>query len=178
MMTLLVDREWYEYPLGTKAQAIMGGHWIKRKNGWQWNGNSGTFPTPGGDNSGYIILPDNGLGLIFQERYRQINTEGWTKEHDSQHKNNELAIAAKCYETPEEQRLYKSHSFFGEETKFCPVDWPWEPEWWKPCPNDRVREFVKSGALYMAANDVDGYSRYNTKINAIADKIDELRNLK
>lgn len=54
------DREWREYPVGTKARAIRGGHWYKMPNGWKWNGpngNGGTFPTPGGDASGFVILP-------------------------------------------------------------------------------------------------------------------------
>ncbi len=44
---------WSEYPTGTKAKAIMGGHWYKMENGrWKWHGpdgNGGEFPTPGGD---------------------------------------------------------------------------------------------------------------------------------
>lgn len=42
------DREWWEYPLGTKAYAIMGGYWERVDGGWKWLGGS-TFPTPGAD---------------------------------------------------------------------------------------------------------------------------------
>lgn len=45
-------REWGEYPEGTKAHAIGGGHWYRTRRGWKWNGPTGsgsTFPTPGGD---------------------------------------------------------------------------------------------------------------------------------
>jgi hypothetical protein len=43
-------------PIGTKAPAIMGGYWIRVVNGWKWwNGN--TFPRPGGDWTGELILP-------------------------------------------------------------------------------------------------------------------------
>lgn len=55
-----VDRPWGDYPIGTKAPAIMGGHWFRMERGWKWNGPSGsggTFPTPGGDNNGMVILP-------------------------------------------------------------------------------------------------------------------------
>lgn len=48
-------RPWSDYPLGTKAHAIMGGHWIKVERGWKWHCGS-TFPTPGADVS-RIELP-------------------------------------------------------------------------------------------------------------------------
>lgn len=43
-----IDREWDEYPIGTKAHAVMGGHWLKTEHGWKWCTGS-TFPRPGGD---------------------------------------------------------------------------------------------------------------------------------
>lgn len=43
-----VKLPWSEYPIGTKAKAVMGGHWIKVKLGWKWC-TGATFPTPGGD---------------------------------------------------------------------------------------------------------------------------------
>ena len=43
-------KDWHKYPLGTKAYAVMGGYWIKKKCGWSWNnGQGGCFPTPGAD---------------------------------------------------------------------------------------------------------------------------------
>lgn len=57
-----VDRPWNQYPVGTKAPAIMGGRWYRTAHGWKWNGpdgSGGTFPTPGGDNDGTVILPPN-----------------------------------------------------------------------------------------------------------------------
>ena len=44
--TQKVDRPWSEYPLGTKAFAIEGGHWLRVERGWEWHCGS-TFPTPG-----------------------------------------------------------------------------------------------------------------------------------
>lgn len=38
-----------------------------------------------------------GIELIAEERLRQVNTEGYTSEHDLQHDGGELAIAAACY---------------------------------------------------------------------------------
>ena len=40
---------WKDYPIGTKAHAISGGHWIKvESGGWKWC-TGDTFPTPGAD---------------------------------------------------------------------------------------------------------------------------------
>lgn len=41
-------KPWAEYPVGTKAYAVNGGHWEKTHYGWKWCAGS-TFPTPGGD---------------------------------------------------------------------------------------------------------------------------------
>lgn len=40
--------DWNQYPNGTKAYAINGGHWIKNNRGWKWC-TGATFPTLGGD---------------------------------------------------------------------------------------------------------------------------------
>lgn len=44
-------------PIGTKAPAIMGGHWIKVELGWKWFCGD-TFPTVGGDWDGNLIYPE------------------------------------------------------------------------------------------------------------------------
>lgn len=55
------DRDWSDYPIGTKAHAVMGGYWIKTEGGWKWNSGS-TFPTPGGDACGRCVeLPPGEL---------------------------------------------------------------------------------------------------------------------
>lgn len=38
---------------------------------------------------------------VLAERQRQKDVEGWTEEHDDQHKNHDLAHAAACYAYPE-----------------------------------------------------------------------------
>lgn len=50
------DQPLEKYPLGTKAEAIGGGYWIKVKDGWKWC-TGDTFPRPGGDWSGRVSLP-------------------------------------------------------------------------------------------------------------------------
>lgn len=80
-----------------------------------------------------------GVELIAAERRRQVEAEGWTPEHDTKHWDGELALAAACYALPE---AWRSDDI-----------WPWHPGWWKPRPDDRVRELVKAGALIAAEID-------------------------
>lgn len=82
------------------------------------------------------------LSLIEEERQRQVSEEGWTPEHDGQHVCEELATAASIYAMPKRLRLYRCDA----ESPFC---WPWM-DYWKPTPDDRIRELVKAGALIVA----------------------------
>lgn len=53
------DRNWKDYPIGTKAFAFNGGYWTKTDHGWKWHCGS-TFPTPGADAFGRcILIPEN-----------------------------------------------------------------------------------------------------------------------
>jgi len=92
------------------------------------------------------------IDLIAQERERQLNVEGWTLEHDQEHENDELSWAAVCYATPQGRRSPATRfvNMYDEEELPYPEDWPWEPESWKPTPDDRIRELVKAGALIVA----------------------------
>ncbi|HSH23959.1 MAG TPA: hypothetical protein VLA13_00260 [Massilibacterium sp.] len=85
-----------------------------------------------------------GIELIKEERLRQISEEGWTPEHDDKHAFEEMAIAASCYATPEILKDYKQG---------VPKNWPWDKEWYKPTPENRVRELTKAGALIAAEID-------------------------
>lgn len=89
----------------------------------------------------------NAIDLIKAERERQVSAEGWTPEHDDQHPRGEMAMAAASYAFPPQREPGDTH----EEAP--PDTWPWETEWWKPCPNDRLRELVKAGALLAAEID-------------------------
>lgn len=58
------DRQWHEYPVGTKAYSYNGGAWLRTERGWTWNGHTqfpgDTFRTPGADAIGRCIeLPPN-----------------------------------------------------------------------------------------------------------------------
>ena len=93
-----------------------------------------------------------GAGLIVQERQRQIEAEGWTLEWDKQnHPASQLAFAAMCYVCPYPKDKSGPTVFFKSKT--CPAMWPWDAKWWKPSPENRVRELVKVGALIAAEID-------------------------
>ena len=92
-----------------------------------------------------------GAELIAQERQRQIEEEGWTVEHDAQHSNGELVLAAMCYASTYLKDKSGPTIFFKSKT--CPAMWPWDEKWWKPSPDDRKRELVKAGALIAAEID-------------------------
>lgn len=88
-----------------------------------------------------------GIELIAEERQRQIDVEGWNAQHDGDHCYNELAFAAIAYAMPFEE------TGAGQATIKRTHFWPWEPKWWKPTPDDRVRELTKAGALIAAEID-------------------------
>lgn len=90
----------------------------------------------------------NAIQLIVAERQRQIETESWTQEHDDQHWEGAMAAAAACYALPPKTR---EQSLLGGTVLFHL--WPWDREWWKPKPRDRIRELVKAGALIVAEID-------------------------
>lgn len=92
-------------------------------------------------------MKKTGIELIAEERQRQITAEGWDAEHDSAHERGEIAMAAACYATlPDYRRVSKS--FVGR-----PEFWPFDSSWWKPTPENRIRELQKAGALIAAEID-------------------------
>jgi hypothetical protein len=82
----------------------------------------------------------NGIDLIQDERQRQILVEGFTPEHDEEHDPGDLSSAGECYLTAA-----------GPDAPLLLHLWPWAPEWWKP--KDIQRNWVRAGALFLAAAD-------------------------
>lgn len=76
---------------------------------------------------------------VIAERQRQQSVEGWIPEHDDEHCNGELAMAAVCY-------INETGTVNRNGGK--PWGWPWDASWWKP--NARRRNLVKAGALILA----------------------------
>lgn len=93
-----------------------------------------------------------GLNLIAEERQRQIEKEGWTPEHDDEHTNNELANAAATYAMDSDCRDALMNIYDCKLTGIPPT-WPWDEKWYKPTPDDRIKELVKAGALIAAEID-------------------------
>jgi hypothetical protein len=80
-----------------------------------------------------------GIERIAAERKRQIEEEGFTAEHDDCLGAGVLAAAAACYAVPS----------LAEKAWL----WPFDRSWWKPTPDNRIRELEKAGALIAAEID-------------------------
>lgn len=79
---------------------------------------------------------------VLAERARQIEGEGWTTEHDSQHGNGDMALAAACY------ALHSAGLYQVTSMAKPPEHWPWSYADWKP--RDGRRDLVRSAALVIA----------------------------
>lgn len=83
-----------------------------------------------------------GVSRIADERRRQIDAEGYTPLHDSEHEDGDIACAAAVYAAPDWARTEGV------------MDLLWPGAWaFKPTPTDRIRELVKAGALIAAEID-------------------------
>lgn len=93
---------------------------------------------------------------VTAERRRQIEREGWTPEHDDEHQQGSMALAAACYAAHTgtdcliESRVNlstKNADLFAAQ-EFVRRFWPWGREWWKP--KDRRQNLVRAAALLLA----------------------------
>lgn len=89
---------------------------------------------------------------IAAERQRQIETEGWTPEHDDVHADGgELSRAAACYAAHASafQRVTVDLTAYRTaDPARHDYGWPWSSSWWKP--STPRRDLVKAGALIVA----------------------------
>lgn len=99
-------------------------------------------------------LRHSGAERIMTERLRQLIREGWTHDHDDEHTEGELALAAVCYAYPPPRPASIKRL------------WPWDHAWWKPTLPEggaasseeekikaRMRDLEKAGALLAAEID-------------------------
>ncbi|MBR0871169.1 hypothetical protein JQ633_12425 [Bradyrhizobium tropiciagri] len=77
------------------------------------------------------------MQAVIAERFRQIDQEGWSLDHDDKHDRGELGLAG---------ATYLIHA--GTESRTVPSLWPWDGSWWKP--QGRRRDLVRAGALLVA----------------------------
>jgi hypothetical protein len=95
----------------------------------------------------------DGVGRIAAERKRQIEQEGWTPEHDGEHRCGELARAACGYAALASYQAGPRNLVDDPlQPPILPRDWPWDVSWWKPS-HDLIRNLVKAGALIAAEID-------------------------
>lgn len=82
------------------------------------------------------------LDEIGIERYRQVYEEGWTDDHDDEHKGGEMAMAAACY------AFHAANGSIRALRTGVPLSWPWSADWWKP--KTKRQDLVRAGALIVA----------------------------
>lgn len=85
-------------------------------------------------------LLSQALTDVIKERRRQVAVEGWTYEHDDQHDNGELSMAAATYAVNGAMETYGGVK--------PPWTWPFSRNWWKP-KNPRS-DLVRAAALIIA----------------------------
>lgn len=82
---------------------------------------------------------------VMAERRRQIEVEGWTPEHDDQHRRGELAGAAAAYALANAPG-YLTLGFWTDAVSRL---WPFEAKWYKPFGSEK-NNLEKSAALLLA----------------------------
>lgn len=141
----------FEKEEGKPYRYCSGSYYVRRINEDSGNTISGdltiTIPSDEDldDDGNYIgsdpeFMENTAIELISKERHRQINVEGWTTEHDADHTDNSIAMAAVCYALPYYERDIDNM-------------WPWDKKSWKPTPENRIKELIKAGALIVAEID-------------------------
>ncbi|AZB65012.1 hypothetical protein EBL87_15150 [Cereibacter sphaeroides] len=92
---------------------------------------------------------------VLSERARQISVEGWTPEHDDEHDDGQMALAA---------ATFACASTFSDDDRphIEPDFWPWDRSWLKL--TTPRRDLVKAGALILA--EIERLDRAEARANA------------
>ncbi len=85
-------------------------------------------------------MAKTGMDLIKAERIRQVQEEGWTREHDAGQNWEEIGKAGAAYALSA-----------GAYRDIAVALWPWQAHYWKP--KNPLRDLVRAGALIAAAID-------------------------
>ncbi len=95
---------------------------------------------------------DSGIGRIANERQRQIDIKGYTPEHDDEHINGEMAIAAACYAVGDDETYCEVKSIDGDGMIDVDGDaFPWPEHDTRNQP--RIDRLTIAGALIAAEID-------------------------
>lgn len=84
---------------------------------------------------------------IQSERERQKTKEGWTTEHDDEHSDAELALAAAVY-CLTAARYRDNSPIYRDNSPICQSLWPGTIEYLKP--KNPVKDLIRAGALIVA----------------------------
>jgi hypothetical protein len=84
---------------------------------------------------------------VLMERARQIEVEGYARDHDDHHVDGSLSDAAACY-LMEAGRGLVSPAAAPKLERFIRWLWPWHDGSWKP--KDRRSNLVRGAALALA----------------------------
>lgn len=101
---------------------------------------------------GVVIDPNlvgsKSLQMVTQERARQVEVLGYDDENDASYEDDVLARAAASYLM---RPIFTSpNNYVGDNMANPPKIFPFRAEFWKPHPENRLRELTKAGALVLA----------------------------
>lgn len=85
---------------------------------------------------------------VLAERQRQKTGEGWTEEHDDEHRTGEIAAAAACYALWAVAQSAENAYWQVAIEEAAKMLWPWDREWWKP--KTKRHDLVRAAALLIA----------------------------
>lgn len=97
-----------------------------------------------------------GVELIAIERKRQIEELGYDYTHDNLYAGEQLAKAAAWYALPTFDRIKFESMQIKDSFKNTVIHiWPWDRFYYKPSPENRIKELTKAGALIAAQIDYE-----------------------
>jgi len=86
-------------------------------------------------------MEKTGVELIAIERKRQIEELGFDYSNDKLYSDNQLSDAAICYAMQSKERDIENEDGVSLNVAI----WPWDRKYWKPTPEDRIKELSKAG---------------------------------
>lgn len=98
-------------------------------------------------------MKKSGIELITDERKRQIEDLGFDYNNDSLYADEQLAKAGAVYALPSSDRGEFDLIVNEEFDTLLTALWPWDMQYFKPTPEDRIKELSKAGALIAAQID-------------------------
>jgi len=87
------------------------------------------------------------MQAVVAERYRQVEQECWSHQHDDAHAPGDLAKAGASYALYADMHL-SDRAGVRKAALIKPREWPWDRDWWRP--SGFRRDLVKAGALIIA----------------------------